>query len=189
MEPVVRALKKKSDIDNPYAVAWSMYGNGESNPNHAKKSGLFTTPKAAGSGKSKSGGKAKTPKAKAPGAAPRKKKAKASQGQGAFSALLRGNEDTKIFKCAVRESLNLISATPADKTATDPGLWEGPKVRVVLISEGLGNKRDMNYYGPEAIASAPAQFEGAHCFLNHPSYSEERDIPERRVEGLCGYFK
>ncbi len=68
-------------------------------------------------------------------------------------------------------------------------LLEGPKVQVVLIAEGLGNRRDMNYYGPEAMDSAPAVFEGAHCFLNHPSYTEERDIPERRVQDMCGYFK
>jgi hypothetical protein len=66
---------------------------------------------------------------------------------------------------------------------------EGQKVQVCLITEGLGNRRDMNFYGPEAIDSAPAVFEGAHCFLNHPSYTEERDIPERRVQDMCGYFK
>lgn len=148
MEPVVKALKRKGGIDNPWAVAWSMYG----------KQG-------------------------------KKKKAKNAATSGAFSALLRGNEKDMIYKCSVRESITPISVTPANKTAADPQQWEGPKVKVVLITEGLGNKRDMNYYGPEAMASAPALFEGAHCFLNHPSYSEERDIPERRVEALCGYFK
>lgn len=66
---------------------------------------------------------------------------------------------------------------------------EGPMVKVVLVTEGLGNRRNMNYYGPEAMQSAPPIFEGKPCFLNHPSSIEEQDIPERRVESKCGYFK
>ena len=61
--------------------------------------------------------------------------------------------------------------------------------KVVLISEGLGNRENMNFYGPEALASAPAIFEGKPCYLNHPSYTEEEDIPERRVESQCGFYK
>ena len=61
--------------------------------------------------------------------------------------------------------------------------------KVVLISEGLGNRDNMNFYGPEALATAPAIFEGKPCFINHPSYSEEEDIPERRVESQCGFYK
>ena len=61
--------------------------------------------------------------------------------------------------------------------------------KVILISEGLGNRANMNYYGPEAISSAPSIFEGKPCYLNHPSESEENDIPERRVEQQCGFFK
>lgn len=98
-----------------------------------------------------------------------------------FNALLR---------CSVRESAQLLDHTPPVLAKDSTTEWmEGPKMRVMLISEGLGNRRDMNYYGPEAMDSAPAAFEGAHCFLNHPSYTEERDIPERRVQDLCGYYK
>jgi len=66
---------------------------------------------------------------------------------------------------------------------------EGHIFKVVLITEGLGNRRNMNYYGPESIATAPPIFEGKSCFLDHPSESEDRDIPERRVKDKCGYFK
>lgn len=66
---------------------------------------------------------------------------------------------------------------------------EGHILKVVLITEGLGNLRNKNYYGPEAIASAPAAFEGGPCFIDHPSESEDKDIPERRVRNKCGYFK
>jgi len=114
-----------------------------------------------------------------------KKRVKACMTQsatsGSFNALLR---------CSVTESAKLISVTEPVPTKDSSNAWlEGPKVKVILISEGLGNRRDMNFYGPEAIDSAPFAFEGAHCFLNHPSYSEERDIPERRVQDVAGYFK
>lgn len=96
---------------------------------------------------------------------------------GTLSALLR---PTKL-KCS--EVVRVLEAV------RDEAAPEGPMMRVVLITEGLGNRRNMNYYGAEAIRSAPAIFEGKPCFLDHPSESESRDIPERRVRQKCGYFK
>ncbi len=90
-------------------------------------------------------------------------------------------------KESVRESAQFVETLAVPVGANQA--TEGARVRVVLISEGLGNRANMNYYGPEAIQSAPAIFEGKPCFLNHPSESEEQDIPERRVEAKCGYFK
>lgn len=66
---------------------------------------------------------------------------------------------------------------------------EGQRFEVILISEGLGNRRNLNYYGREAIESAAAIFEGKPCFLNHPALDDERNLPERRVQDKCGYFK
>jgi hypothetical protein len=60
--------------------------------------------------------------------------------------------------------------------------------RVVIITEGLGNLRDRNFYTGDAIKSAAKILAGKPCFLNHPSESEERDRPERSVRDLCGYF-
>jgi hypothetical protein len=92
----------------------------------------------------------------------------------------------------VRESVKVLTskeATSASLNSTSTEIAEGPMVKVVLISEGLGNRRNMNFYGPEAIASAPAIFEGKPCFIDHPSETEEKDIPERRVKDKIGYFK
>jgi hypothetical protein len=47
----------------------------------------------------------------------------------------------------------------------------------------------MNYYGPEAIESAVKAFEGKPSFVNHPSESEETDLPERDLGKQYGYFK
>lgn len=97
-----------------------------------------------------------------------KVKAKESIASGANSALL---------KAKVHENAAMTGPVSA-------GVY-----KVILISEGLGNRENMNYYGPEAIASAPAIFEGKPAYKNHPSESEEEDIPERRVEDQIGFFK
>lgn len=76
------------------------------------------------------------------------------------------------------------SSTPIEAT---PGMYDR-KMKVLLITEGLGNRVNMHFYGPEAIESGPSVFEGASCYLDHPSVSEEDDIPERRVRAKCGYF-
>jgi hypothetical protein len=66
---------------------------------------------------------------------------------------------------------------------------EGPRVKCVLITVGLGNRSDMNYYGPECVASGAPLFEGVPCFLDHQAQSESQDRPERSVKDKCGYFK
>lgn len=60
--------------------------------------------------------------------------------------------------------------------------------KVVIISEGLGNLRDRNYYSRQAVESCPNVFNGRQFFVDHPSESEESDRPERSVRDLAGYF-
>jgi len=136
MEPMVRKLKKKKGIDNPFAIAWAKYNQGE------------------------------------------------SMGSSSCSALLKGNKKESIRIIHEAGVMNGSSSVPARKD----GL-EGNIVRVVLLTEGLGNIRDKNYYGPEAVMSMPLVFEGAPMMVDHPSYSEERDIPEGRVNKTVGYYK
>jgi len=104
------------------------------------------------------------------------------------SFVMRSGMDFIRVKSAYRlsESAQFTEATKAAKAGDATA---EPCVRVVLITEGLGNRKNMNYYGPEAVASAPAVFEGKPAFLDHPSESDERDIPERRVRDKCGFFK
>ncbi len=56
------------------------------------------------------------------------------------------------------------------------------------MTEGPGNANHGNYYPAEALAVSFRTFEGVRCFLNHPSFSEERDRPERDVLDECGWF-
>lgn len=66
----------------------------------------------------------------------------------------------------------------------------GEKVfKVCLITEGLGNRRNMNYYGPEAVESAVKVYEGKFCYINHQSLDEEETLPERDVRDKAGYWK
>ena len=67
---------------------------------------------------------------------------------------------------------------------------DGEKVfRVILISEGPGNRRNKNFYGPEAVASSVKAFEGKWCYLNHQAADEAETLPERRIQDKAGYFK
>lgn len=63
-----------------------------------------------------------------------------------------------------------------------------PMARVVIITEGLGNLRDRNYYTASAVKSSADVFHGKQFYINHPSQSEEEDRPERDMRDLAGYF-
>lgn len=79
--------------------------------------------------------------------------------------------------------------TPMREAARRAGDEEGESgARVVIISEGPGNQKDRNWYTAEAIRAAVPLFEGARCFLNHATESEEEQRPERDVHELCGWY-
>ncbi len=60
--------------------------------------------------------------------------------------------------------------------------------KVLIITEGMGNLKDKNFYTEDAIRSAAKVFNGKRFFIDHPSRSEESDRPERSVRDLAGYF-
>lgn len=60
--------------------------------------------------------------------------------------------------------------------------------KVIIITEGLGNLRDKNFYTEQAVQSAVKVFSGKRFFIDHPSKSDEEDRPERSVRDLAGYF-
>jgi hypothetical protein len=62
-------------------------------------------------------------------------------------------------------------------------------ISAILLSEGAGNRRDLNFYGPEAVRSAVRAFAGRPAFLDHPSRSEDQERPERSVKDLAGRWR
>ena len=63
------------------------------------------------------------------------------------------------------------------------------EIEVIILREGKGNKRDKHFYTKDAINSAPVAFEGAQCYADHPSRSEETDRPERSIRDLVGHYE
>ena len=99
-----------------------------------------------------------------------------------------------------RESASPAPARPGSVRIHEAGFFrvleampDGPNgekiFKVILLSEGPGNRRNRNFYGPEAIASAVKAFEGRWCYLNHQDEDEAETLPERRVQDKGGYYK
>jgi len=172
-EPQVRALKKNPKIDNPFAVAWASY-NDEANGQGSLSQNL----------------RGKKKQSKTPPLTDIREHEEGCECEDCQSFWHKEDEPLNPLQhqsFTDTRPYNLIEALPSTNT---PGqVQEGPKVKCVLITEGLGNRLDMNYYGPEAISSGPALFEGVPCFLDHQAESESQDRPERSVRDKCGYFK
>lgn len=107
--------------------------------------------------------------------------------------------DRSILKFLLKESVQKVSyrfsesalmevVAPVQK-AVQNSVQEGPRVTCWLITEGLGNRADMHYYGPECIQAGAPLFEGQPCFIDHQKRSEQQDQPERTVRDKCGYFR
>ena len=60
--------------------------------------------------------------------------------------------------------------------------------KVIILKEGPGNAVDKNYYSIDALKSAVPQFEGAQCYADHPTSTEEIERPVRSVKDVIGYF-
>jgi hypothetical protein len=63
------------------------------------------------------------------------------------------------------------------------------EVQCVIIAEGLGNSENMNFYSAECIQKAAISFEGAKVFLDHPTETQENELPERSVNDLVGWWR
>lgn len=63
------------------------------------------------------------------------------------------------------------------------------KFPVVIISQGMGNLVDKNYYSKEAILSGPEIYEGKKAYYDHPTESQEKEQPGRSVKEICGHYE
>lgn len=60
---------------------------------------------------------------------------------------------------------------------------------VVIISQGLGNLADRNYYTAEAINSGVSVYEGKKAYYDHPTPNEDEQQPGRSVQDTCGHYE
>lgn len=89
----------------------------------------------------------------------------------------------------VRESRTDVVALEQASEAMDDQMTKPGIVKAILISEGLGNRADMNYYSRQAIESGPPIFEGEVMMMNHMGIEDEKNRPEGDVEKTVGYYK
>jgi len=89
-------------------------------------------------------------------------------------------------KVATREQrLRFTRLTPFLEASVDQATRTA---KVIIITEGLGNLRDRNYYTAQAIETAAKVFDGKQFYIDHPSEDEEQTRPERSVRDLGGWF-
>jgi hypothetical protein len=60
---------------------------------------------------------------------------------------------------------------------------------VVIISQGLGNLVDKNYYSEEAIKSGVRVYNGKKAYYDHPTKTQEEEQPGRSVKEICGHYE
>lgn len=63
------------------------------------------------------------------------------------------------------------------------------KYPVVIISQGLGNLGDRNYYTAAAVESGVAVYEGKKAYYDHPTKTQAEDQPGRSVRETCGHYE
>ena len=63
-------------------------------------------------------------------------------------------------------------------------------VDVIIIEEGMGNKRDRHFYLPKTLQETVKNhvFNGAQAYADHPSKFDDSNRPERSVRDLIGYY-
>jgi hypothetical protein len=82
--------------------------------------------------------------------------------------------------------LKEICGRLGEATKDDKGKMKYP---VVIISQGLGNLADRNYYSSEAIESGVDVYEGRKAYFDHPTETDSRERPGRSVRELAGHYE
>ena len=85
---------------------------------------------------------------------------------------------TKLADFTVREAASDLS---------DP---QPPTADVIIIRAGPGNPADAHFYTKACLEDSIARgiWDGVPCHVDHPTDSEDKEIPERSVESMAGYF-
>lgn len=63
------------------------------------------------------------------------------------------------------------------------------EAEIIILEEGPGNKARNCWYGQEALESGKEIFRGCQVYADHPSKSEQQDLPERSIRDIIGRIK
>lgn len=159
-EDTVKRMKVHPEINNPFALAWWMSGQGD---------------KPGGSKEIQAGVEAFRKTHPDGGGVVGPVNTEANSGS-SMGQLYRPSGKKVESKWRMRGSLREANVDEEKRT-----------VEVVLIEEGLGNFGDMHYYTPEALKSMPTLFDGLKIYADHPSRSDETDRPERSTRDIIGF--
>lgn len=170
-EDNVKQMKSHPEIDNPWALAWSMADQG-ADPKHEadylKANSAF---------KASENYEAYCEKYPAP--------AKEANSSATLGQLTRPQNKPVDQYESVRGQMVLgVRLLEAES-----GIVEGNReVGVIIIKEGMGNKADKHFYSAELLTRVAHLFDGIKAYANHPSKNEEVDRPERDVREIVGYY-
>jgi hypothetical protein len=109
---------------------------------------------------------------------------------------LQGDPAIKLDMKRKREGESAQRTSFVETLTFHPHFLEGsydPRTRsvdVIIVTEGMGNKRDKHFYTREAIADAVKNriFESEQAYADHPSKFDDANRPERSVRDLIGYY-
>jgi hypothetical protein len=64
---------------------------------------------------------------------------------------------------------------------------------VTLIRPGFSKNVDRQgrprYYSPDLLKQSAAKFDGVRAYANHPRRSDEKELPERDIKDIVGYYE
>lgn len=186
-ENVVSSLKRKGDIDNPWAVTWAMYGHGvrpgkatEAGVSYSGGSQLLRAPK---SGRSRFVPFANDIKDNASAKHQQqheilRKERAANRMQG------KDTEKNCTSESARPESVRygVVMREASAKDGYD-------RIETVIMTEGMGNKKDRHFYPASTIQRDYKKFEGKASFVNHQDEEEAQIRPERDLRDQIGWWE
>lgn len=96
-------------------------------------------------------------------------------------------------KMMASDTRSLYFSSLADLRESELDTAEFVARGVTLIKPGFSSNTDKagrpRYYPADTLKQAAAVFEGTRAYVNHPRRSDEKELPERDVRDIVGYYE
>lgn len=99
--------------------------------------------------------------------------------------LMDDNNSPKLRTSILTEAIELREA----ELDTERFIAAGAALIRPGFSENVDKAGRSRYYSPRVLESAVSVFEGARAFANHPRRSDSKELPERDIKDIVGYYK